>query len=161
VCKSWRDLIPGHSQLLVEDLYLKPSRNLQIYSLIPTAFEFEFDVEAKSIESGPQPSGTRFSMGVRKEFTMTRRCMGLIRTSQEIVFHPVIMEFNHFIQQDGFRGKAAGSWREMLVSMPPLRELTLRHGGKRTVFKVLRAGEEEDGVRLGELFDAMDEWASR
>jgi hypothetical protein len=161
VCRIWRSLIPGDSPLLAELLYLKPSRNLQIYNLVPTAFEFEFDTTPVSIESGPQPTGARFSVGVRKEFSMTRRCMGLIRTSQEIVFHPVVMDFNHFIQKEEFKGGKEGSWREMLVSMPPLRELTLRHGKTRAVFRVLTAAEEEEGVRLGVLFDAMEEWAGK
>jgi hypothetical protein len=161
VCRVWLSLIPGDSPLLAELLYLKPSRNLQIYNLVPTAFEFEFDVTPRSIESGPQPTGVRFSVGVRKEFSMTRRCMGLIRTSQEIVFHPVIMDFNHFVSKGAFREKE-GSWRDMLVSMPPLRELTLRHGKTRAVYRVLSVAEEAgDGVSLGQLFDAMDEWAGR
>jgi hypothetical protein len=162
VCRVWRSLIPGDSPLLAELLYLKPSRGLQIYNLVPTAFEFEFDTSPVSIESGPQPTGARFSVGVRKEFSMTRRCMGLIRTSQEIVFHPVIMDFNHFIQKEGFKGNQEGAWREMLVSMPPLREVTLRHGKTRAVFRILSVGEEEgDGVKLAQLFDAMDEWARK
>ncbi|KAF1831875.1 hypothetical protein BDW02DRAFT_571617 [Decorospora gaudefroyi] len=161
VSKTWRDLIPGDSPLLAEMLYLKTSRNLQIYSLVPTAFEFEFDVQPQSIEAGPQPHGTRFSVGVRNEFTVLRRCMGLVRTSQEILFHPVVMEFNQFLHTGGFRaGKAPGLWRHMLVSMPPLKELTLRHGKTRRVFRVLRVESEEDGVRLGDLFDALADWAN-
>ncbi|CAG5156930.1 uncharacterized protein ALTATR162_LOCUS4723 [Alternaria atra] len=157
-CNVWRQLIPGDSPLLAEMLYLKPSRGLQIYSMVPTTFDFELDVTPQSIEDGFQPSGTRFSVGVRNEISLMRRCLGLIRTSQEIVFHPVVMDFNVWIKSTRVMGCKEGSWRDMLVSMPPLRELTLRHGRKRSVVKVLTAGEDEDGVRLGALFDAMDEW---
>ncbi|KAI4686455.1 uncharacterized protein J4E84_005734 [Alternaria hordeiaustralica] len=158
VCNVWRQLIPGDSPLLAEMLYLKPSRSLQIYNLVPTTFDFELDVTPQSIEDGVQPSGTRFSVGVRNEISLMRRCLGLIRTSQEIVFHPVVMDFNVWIQNERVLGCKEGSWRDMLVSMPPLRELTLRHGRKRSVVKVLTVGDDEDGVRLGALFDAMDEW---
>jgi hypothetical protein len=161
VCNVWRQLVPGDSPLLAEMLYLKPSRGLQIYNLVPTAFDLELEVTPQSIEDGPQPSGTRFSMGVRNEISLMRRCMGLIRTSQEIVFHPVVMDFNVWIKSDKVMGRKEGSWRDMLVSMPPLRELTLRHGRKRSVVKVLSAREEEEGVRLGALFDAMDEWVRK
>ncbi|KAI4945941.1 hypothetical protein J4E91_007382 [Alternaria rosae] len=158
VCNVWRQLIPGDSPLLAEMLYLKPSRSLQIYNLVPTAFDFELDITPQSIEDGVQPSGTRFSVGVRNEISLMRRCLGLIRTSQEIVFHPVVMDFNVWVKSERVLGCKEGSWRDMLVSMPPLRELTLRHGKKRSVVKVLTVGEDEDGVRLGALFDAMDEW---
>jgi len=161
VCKTWHDLVPGDSPLLSETLYLKPSRSLQIYNLVPTTFDFEFDISPQSIESGPQPSGTRFSTGVRNQISMMRRCLGLIRTSQEIVFHPVIMDFNTWIADGALAGKKHGSWRRMLVSMPPLRELTLRHGKNRSVVKVLKAAEGDEGVRLGDLFDCMDDWMKR
>jgi hypothetical protein len=162
VSKSWRSLVPGDSPLLAEMLYLKPSRSLQIYNLVPTTFEFEVDVTPQSIESGSQPLGTRISQGVRNEITLSRRCIGLIRTSQEIVFHPLIMDFNYWIAHDCIAGKKHGSWRDMLVSMPPLRELTLRDGGqKRGAVKVLNVRGEGDGVRLGQLFDVLDDWIHR
>ncbi|CAN9160603.1 hypothetical protein CC77DRAFT_786316 [Alternaria alternata] len=161
VCNVWRQLIPGDSPLLAEMLYLKPSRGLQIYNMVPTTFDLELEITPQSIEDGFQPSGTRFSVGVRNEISLMRRCLGLIRTSQEIVFHPVVMDFNVWIKNEKVMGAKEGSWRDMLVSMPPLRELTLRHGRKRNVVKVLTAGEDEDGVRLGALFDVMDEWMRR
>ncbi|KAF1841103.1 uncharacterized protein K460DRAFT_380828 [Cucurbitaria berberidis CBS 394.84] len=169
VCKLWRDLVPGDSPLLQEALYLKPSRSLQIYSCVPATFEFDFDISVRSVVSGPQPIGSRFTLGVRKDFTMTRRCMGLIRTSSEIVFHPIIMDVNSYLQRSDFKshvveageeGAGAGSWRNMLVAMPPLRELRLRHGKTRTVYRVLRVSGGEDGIRLGDLFRVMDEWAA-
>ncbi|KNG51327.1 hypothetical protein DDE82_003045 [Stemphylium lycopersici] len=162
VSRTWRCLVPGDSPLLAEMLYLKPSRSLQIYNMVPTTFDFELEISPQSIESGPQPPGTRFSVDVRNEITMMRRCLGLIRTSQEIVFHPVILDFNFWVKHESvLLGRKDGSWRGMLVSMPPLRELTLRHGRKRSVVKVLSVADGEDGVRLGELFDVMDEWMRR
>ncbi|USP74277.1 hypothetical protein yc1106_01551 [Curvularia clavata] len=159
VCQSWRSLVPGDSPLLAEQLYLKPSRSLQIYNLVPTTFEFEVDVTPQSIESGSQPLGTRISQGTRNEITLSRRCIGLIRTSQEIVFHPLIMDFNVWIAHEAVAGSKQGSWRDMLVSMPPLTELTLRDGGqKRGAVRVLHVKGEHDGVRLGQLFDIVDDW---
>jgi hypothetical protein len=130
---------------------------LQIYALVPTAFEFEFDVTPVSVEDGVQTLDTRFSVGTRKEVRLTRRCLGIVRTSQEIVFHPVVSEFNNFVGRAVMR-REGGCWRDMLVSMPPLREVTLRVAKSRSVIRVLRVGEGEDGVRLGMLFDALEEW---
>ncbi|KAF1944494.1 hypothetical protein EJ02DRAFT_371345, partial [Clathrospora elynae] len=162
VCRQWRSFIPGHAPQLAEALYLKPSRGLQIYSCVPATFDLEFDIRVASVEEGVQPEGTRFSVGVRRELSMTRRCLGLIRTSREIVFHPVIMDVNVYLQrlgeEEGLGRCKEASWRGMLVSMPPLRELRFRHGRTRSVVKVLSVGEEGDGVTLGELFDAVDEW---
>ena len=71
------------------------------------------------------------------------------------------MDFNTWIADGALAGKKHGSWRRMLVSMPPLRELTLRHGKNRSVVKVLKAAEGDEGVRLGDLFDCMDDWMKR
>ncbi|EUC50132.1 hypothetical protein COCMIDRAFT_1096 [Bipolaris oryzae ATCC 44560] len=162
VSKSWRALVPGDSPLLAEMLYLKPSRSLQIYNLVPTTFELEVHVTPQSVESGSQLLGTRISKGVRNEISLSRRCIGLIRTSQEIVFHPLIMDFNHWITREGVAGNTHGSWRDMLVSMPPLTELTLRDGGqKRGAVKVLNVKGHDDGVKLGQLFDVVHDWMHR
>lgn len=169
VSRVWRELIPGDSPLLQEALYLKPSRSLQIYNSVPTIFEFEFDyvLIAKCVEAGPHLQGTQVAQGTRKKFTMTRRCTGLIRTSSEIVFHPVIMDLNTFLDCGHFSStvgrwpedEQAGSWRDMLVSMPPLRELRVRDGRKKSVYRTLHAGEGEEGVRLGDFFRVIEEWA--
>lgn len=171
VCKTWQALVPGDSPLLAETLYLKPSRSLQIYSLVPTTFDFELDLTPPTSESGPQqqvaapPGSTRStrstssssSLGTRNHLSLSRRCLGLIRTSQEIVFHPLITDFNFWVNRPSVTGNYDGSWRHMLVSMPPLRELTLRDARQnRAVTVMCVAGEE--GVKLGQLFDVMDEW---
>ncbi|KAH7388627.1 hypothetical protein BKA66DRAFT_527008 [Pyrenochaeta sp. MPI-SDFR-AT-0127] len=167
VSSLWNELIPGDSPLLQEILYLKPSRGLQIYSSVPATFDFDFDIAIKWVDSDRQLSGYSKILKTRKEFSMSRRCTGLIRTSSEIVFHPVIVNLNTYIDCSYFSSKAwkgaedeqAGSWRDMLVSMPPLRELRLRHGKERNVYRVLSVGEGEEGIRLGTFFRVMEEWA--
>ena len=53
------------------------------------------------------------------------------------------------------------SWRDMLVSMPPLREVRIKHAKRRSVVRVLTVREGMDGVTLGDLFEALEEWAAR
>lgn len=78
------------------------------------------------------------------------------------MFHPLIMDFNHWITCEGVAGNTHGSWRDMLVSMPPLTELTLRDGGqKRGAVKVLNVKGHDDGVKLGQLFDVVHDWMHR
>lgn len=172
VCKTWQAMVPGDSPLLAETLYLKPSRSLQIYSLVPTTFDFEIDVAPQSSDSSPQHSpgssiSSRFSFGsgdgaatIRNDISLSRRCLGLIRTSQEIVFHPLITDFNFWVNCERVTGKYEGSWRHMLVSMPPLKELTLIDSRQKGAVKVISVSGEE-GVKLGQLFDVMDDWKQR
>lgn len=176
VCKLWRDLVPGDSPMLHQALYLKPSRDLQIYSWVPATFELDFDVTTAWAEAGPAhpTKGKAVKLMPRRHFNLSRRCNGLIRTSSEIVFHPVLMDFNVWIEHEDFSDilstnaendgfdyakTGAGSWRSMLVSMPPLRELRLRSWGRKESYRVLTAGEGADGITLGELFRVLDEWS--
>ncbi|KAI8936213.1 hypothetical protein NX059_006641 [Plenodomus lindquistii] len=162
-------LIPGSCPLLAEQLYLRPSRSLQIYAMVPATFELDMDVSTRSIEDGVQPPGVRISKGVRRDVTLTRKTMGLIRMSEEIVFHPVVVEFNSWIGKVWFRDSAVRgvgwggvreSWRDMLVSMPPLREMRIRHARTRAVISLITVGEEEgEGITLGMVFDALGVWA--
>ena len=166
VCRLWKDLIPGDSPLLAEVLYLRPSKSLQIYSCVLATFDLDFDIGYKAFQ---QSKGSHVVLGFQKEFTMTRRCVGLIRTSSEIVFHPIVANFDHYMASDNFRGMVVEpdgksndeqvSWKEMLVSMPPLRELALRRGKNRSMYRMLNVREGDEGIKLGDLVQAMDEWA--
>ncbi|KAF2856411.1 hypothetical protein T440DRAFT_108212 [Plenodomus tracheiphilus IPT5] len=189
ISPTFTSLIPGSDPLLAEKLYLRPSRSLQVYELVPATFDFDMDITSHSVEDGEQPAGVRFSKGVRRQISMGRRTMGLIRMSEEIVFHPVILDFNTFITKPGFcaagppagqrrggeEGKGVGtgthsvlgverdraqSWRNMLVSMPPLREIRIRHARTRAVIKLIRVGDEGEGITLGMVFDALGEWSA-
>lgn len=168
VCKLWRDLIPGESPLLAEKLFLKPSHSLYLYSFTVAAFDFDFEIDFRSVADWPSP--TRLQPSFIEGLSMTRRCLGLIRTSSEFIFHPIIVDFNHHIQGDeaGISKLAtcdetlvgAVSWRDMLVSMPPLTELriTRTKGRKCKTMCVLTAKE---GVKLGAVVDALQAWGRR
>jgi hypothetical protein len=141
VCSVWNELIPGDSPLLQELLFLKPSNRLEAYGYTLATFNLAFDVT---------PTGV---------LRMTRRCKGLLSTEGEIVFCPFVVDFDRFLQKDevkdderdGNRGVA--SWRNMLLSMPPLQEVCITRSTH--IRCTLRA---EDGVRLGDVVDALQEW---
>ncbi|KAL5116555.1 hypothetical protein ACEQ8H_005551 [Pleosporales sp. CAS-2024a] len=122
VCKLWKDMIPGDSPLLAEDLFLKPSYNFYAYSFTVATFDFDFEISVRApATSGgplsplsplslpllpppppppPPPHHVRVNPTYMDGLGLTRRCMGLIRMSGEFVFHPVIMHFNHYVQGD-------------------------------------------------------------
>lgn len=166
VCKLWKSLIPGNSPLLTEDLFIKPSHNLHAYSFTMATFDLDFEINARSphVDSEYLRSQSTYIDGL----SMTRRCLGLIRTSGEIIFHPVIIDFNQYVQGDEFgrsklvmhgdRPTEPVHWRNMLVSMPPLTELRISRtmGRKSQVVCVLKA---KDGIRLGDLLELLDSWA--
>jgi hypothetical protein len=168
VCKLWKNLIPGDSPLLAETLFLKPSYNLFAYSFTLATFDFDFEINVNSLpENGPNlRSQSTFIDGL----SMTRRCLGLIRTSSEIIFHPIIINFNQYVQGDetGKSKLAAAddstvdivSWRNMLVSMPPLTEIRISrtNGRKSKTMCILKA---KDGVRLGAVFDTLSTWGKQ
>jgi hypothetical protein len=170
VCKLWKNLIPGDSPLISEALFLKPSYNLFAYSFTLATFDFDFEINVHALpEHGPNP---RLNPTFIDGLNMTRRCLGLIRTSSEIIFHPIIVNFNQYIQGDetGISRLALGladqntvdpvSWRNMLVSMPPLTEIRISrtNGRKSKTMSVLKA---KDGVRLGAVFDTLSKWGKQ
>jgi hypothetical protein len=162
VCKLWNSSIPGDSPLLAEDLFLKPSHNLHAYSFTSNVFQFDFEIHARGPHEENQylRSQPTFIDGL----SMTRRCIGLIRTSEEIIFHPIVANFNHYVQGDASgRSKLALvqgtsteplNWKNHLVSMPPLTELRISQtmGGKAHIMCVLRA---KDGIKLGAVIDTL------
>jgi hypothetical protein len=168
VCKLWKDLIPGDSPLLAEMLFLKPSHNLHAYSFTLATFDLDFEINVRSPdERNPY---LRLQSTFIDGLSMTRRCLGLIRTSSEIIFHPIIIDFNHYVQGDE-HGKSklvlakekdpeAVDWRNMLVSMPPLTEVRISrtHGRKSKTMCVLKA---KNGIRLGEVFDTLNKWGKQ
>ncbi|KAH8731200.1 hypothetical protein GQ44DRAFT_604947 [Phaeosphaeriaceae sp. PMI808] len=165
VCKLWRDLIPGDSPILSEALFLKPSHNLHAYSFTLATFDFDLEINTR-LPYGGNPD-LRIQTTFIDGLSMTRRCLGLIRTSSEIIFHPIIMDFNAYVQGDEFgksklnvHGEPATdpiNWRNMLVSMPPLTELRINQtiGKKHTTVRILQA---KDGVKLGDVFDYLITW---
>jgi hypothetical protein len=168
VCKLWRDIVPGDSPLLAEELFLKPSHNLHAYSFTLATFDFDFEINVRSPdEKSPH---LRLQPTFIEGLSMTRRCLGLIRTSSEIIFHPIIIDFNHYVQGDE-QGKSklvlidedtpgAVNWRNMLVSMPPLTEIRISrtHGRKSKTMCVLKA---KGGVKLGDVFDTLNKWGKK
>jgi hypothetical protein len=168
ICKLWKNLIPGDSPLLAEELFLKPSYNLFAYSFTLATFDFDFEINVLSLpENGLNP---RLQPTFIEGLSMTRRCLGLIRTSSEIIFHPIIVNFNQYVQGDE-TGKSklvladkttveAVSWRNMLVSMPPLTEIRISrtNGRKSKTMCILKA---KDGVRLGAVFDTLSKWGKQ
>lgn len=146
---------------------------MELYGDMCGGFDLEFEDE-EEVEAGDEKDGgDEGSTG--RVWRLSRRSMALVRVSEEIVFHPVIVDFNVFATKECFRvseleagreteGEVSGkarikqSWRDMLVSMPPLREIRLRHGRRRGVVRTLRAGDGSEGITLGMLFDALREW---
>jgi hypothetical protein len=168
VCKLWRDLVPGDSPLLAEELFLRPSHNLHAYSFTLATFDFDFEINARSPDEG-NPH-LRLQSTFIDGLSMTRRCLGLIRTSSEIIFHPIVIDFNHYVQGDE-HGKSklvltdpmtpeAVNWRNMLVSMPPLTEIRIgrTHGRKSKTMCVLKA---KGGVKLGDVFETLHKWGKQ
>lgn len=167
VCRLWKDLVPGESPLLAEELFLKPSHNLYAYSFTCTAFDFDFEINVHSIpEKGSMRAHSTFIEGL----SMTRRCLGLIRMSSEFIFHPIIFDFNNFLQGDE-NGKSKliledpntieeTHWSNMLVSMPPITELRLSRtiGRKCKTMCVIQA---ENGVRLGDVVNTLSKWGRK
>jgi hypothetical protein len=168
VCKLWKNLVPGESPLLAEELFLKPSYNLYAYSFTMSTFDFDFEINVRS----PQENGPflRSQPTYIDGLSLTRRCLGLIRMSSEFIFHPIIIDFNHYVQGDEY-GKSKlilqdestaeqVNWRNMLVSMPPMTELRISRtvGRKTKTMCVLKA---KDGVRLGEVFDTLSKWGKK
>lgn len=167
VCKIWKSLVPGDSPLLAEELFLKPSYNLHAYSFTMATFDFDFEINVRPSPEGPflrtQPT---FIDGL----SLTRRCLGLIRTSGEFIFHPIIIDFNQYVQGDEAGKSKLGmtedvdpeaiSWRNMLVSMPPLTELRISRavGRKSKTMCVLKS---KDGVKLGEVFATLSRWGKK
>ncbi|KAF1911698.1 hypothetical protein BDU57DRAFT_560101 [Ampelomyces quisqualis] len=162
VCKLWKNLVPGESPLLAEELFLKPSYNLYAYSFTMATFDFDFEINVRSPhEHDPYlRSQATFIDGL----SLTRRCLGLIRMSSEFIFHPIIIDFNQYVQGDE-HGKSKLAlqdhstaeevhWRNMLVSMPPMTELRISRtvGRKSKTMCTLKA---KDGVKLGEVFDTL------
>ncbi|KAH7095673.1 hypothetical protein FB567DRAFT_35702 [Paraphoma chrysanthemicola] len=170
VCKLWRGLIPGESPLLAEALFLKPSYNLHAYSFTLATFDFDFEINVRTPLSD-QPN-VRSQSTFIDGLSMTRRCLGLIRTSSEIIFHPIIVDFNHYVQGDEYgRSKLAVSsdhdedadglnWRNMLVSMPPLTEIRISRTRDRKS-KTMCILTASDGVKLGAVFDALEQWGRK
>lgn len=168
VCKLWKDLVPGDSPLLAEELFLKPSYNLYAYSFTCATFDFDFEINVHSLPEHPPQA--KLQSTFIDGLSMTRRCLGLIRTSSEFIFHPIIIDFNHFVQGDETgRSKLAledastaeaVNWRNMLVSMPPMTELRISRtvGRKSKTMCVLKA---KDGVKLGEVFDTLRKWGKK
>jgi len=168
VCTLWRDLVPGDAPLLAEALFLKPSYKLHAYSFTLATFDFDFEINVRTLsEQGPNPRGqSTYIDGL----SLSRRCQGLIRTSGEIIFHPIIMDFNHYVQGDGagrsrlvVKGKeeeAGVGWQNMLISMPPLTELRISRtaGRKSKTMCVLKSAE---GVRLGDVFGTLSQWGKK
>ncbi|KAH3952457.1 hypothetical protein HBH53_045120 [Parastagonospora nodorum] len=168
VCKLWRDLVPGDSPMLAEELFLKPSYNLHAYSFTMATFDFDFEINVRPLpEQGPN---LRVQSTYIDGLSLTRRCQGLIRTSGEIIFHPIIMDFNHYVQGDGagrsklvVKGKEEElgvGWQNMLISMPPLTELRISRtvGRKSKTMCVLKSN---GGVRLGEVFETLSKWGKK
>lgn len=175
VSRLFARLIPGEDPELAAQLYLRPvrSRSMELYGDMCGGFDLEFEDE-EEVEAGDEKDGgDEGSTG--RVWRLSRRSMALVRVSEEIVFHPVIVDFNVFATKECFRvseleagreteGEVSGkarikqSWRDMLVSMPPLREIRLRHGRRRGVVRTLRAGDGSEGITLGMLFDALREW---
>jgi hypothetical protein len=168
VCKLWSSLIPGESPLLAEALFLKPSYNLHAYSFTLATFDFDFEINVRdhTAEHPNMRSQSTYIDGL----SMTRRCLGLIRTSSEIMFHPIIIDFNHYVQgDDSGRSKLAIApekatedltWRNMLVSMPPLTEVRVSRTRDRKA-KTMCVLAAKDGVKLGDVFDALEKWGRR
>jgi hypothetical protein len=168
VCKIWKSLVPGDSPLLAEELFLKPSYNLHAYSFTMATFDFDFEINVRPPpEEGPfLRTHPTFIDGL----SLTRRCLGLIRTSGEFIFHPIIIDFNHYVQGDdaGISKLVTTKdvdaevvcWRNMLISMPPLTELRISRavGRKSKTMCVLKSKE---GVRLGEVFDTLSKWGKK
>jgi hypothetical protein len=168
VCKLWYSLIPGDSPLLAEDLFLKPSHNLHAYSFTTSTMDLDFEINPRNTPAdGNHPNS---SLAFIDGLSMTRRCLGVIRTSEEIIFHPIILNFNYYVQGDQFgrpkltliQEKSAEpvKWRNMLVSMPPLTELRISQtwGGRAKLTSVLRA---KDGIKLGDLIDTLLGWGAK
>jgi hypothetical protein len=168
VCKLWKDLVPGESPILAEELFLKPSYNLHAYSFTMATFDFDFEINARPLpEQGPN---MRIQPTYIDGLSLTRRCLGLIRTSGEFIFHPIIMDFNHYVQGDE-AGKSKlvvntekeakeVQWQNMLISMPPLTELRISRtvGRKSKVMCVLKS---KDGVKLGDVFETLSKWGKK
>ncbi|KAH7414052.1 hypothetical protein DE146DRAFT_683465, partial [Phaeosphaeria sp. MPI-PUGE-AT-0046c] len=162
VCRLWKDLVPGDSPLLAEELFLKPSHNLYAYSFTCTAFDFDFEINVHSLpERGPM---SRMQPTFIEGLSLTRRCLGLIRIGSEFIFHPIICDFNNYLQGDE-QGKSKliledlntiepTHWSNMLISMPPITELRLSRtiGRKCKTMCVIKA---ENGVRLGDVVNTL------
>ena len=181
VSRMFAALIPGEDPGLAAQLYLRPvrSKSMELYGGMCGGFDLEFEDDSDggggSVEEKEEGGGEG---GSGRVWRLSRRSMALVRVSEEIVFHPVVVEFNVFAAKECFRasgreerGEGEGeekmpggtrtkqSWRDMLVSMPPLREIRLRHGRERGLVRTLRVeGEESEGITLGMLFDALREW---
>ncbi|KAF2833153.1 hypothetical protein CC86DRAFT_5665 [Ophiobolus disseminans] len=165
VCKLWKNLIPGDSPLLAENLFIKPSHNLHAYSFTNSTFDFDFEINTRKPHEENQylRSQPTFIDGL----SMSRRCLGLIRTSGEFIFHPIVIDLNHYVQGNeagrsklvlhGERPTDPVHWRNMLVSMPPLTELRISRTmmKKSEVMCVLKA---KDGVRLGDVLETLIRW---
>jgi hypothetical protein len=168
VCKLWRNLVPGDSALLAEELFLKPSYNLYAYSFTLATFDFDFEINVRAaLEHGPFVRGQPTYID---GLSLTRRCLGLIRMSSEFIFHPIIIDFNQYVQGDE-AGKSklvlseqlsddAVSWRNMLVSMPPMTELRIsRTVGRKS--KTMCVLKDKDGVKLGDVFETLSKWGKQ
>jgi hypothetical protein len=168
VCRIWKDLVPGDSPLLAEELFLKPSHNLYAYSFTCTAFDFDFEINVHSLlEKGPL---SRAQPTFIEGLSMTRRCLGLIRIGSEFIFHPIICDFNNFLQGDE-QGKSKlilgdpetiepTHWSNMLISMPPITELRLsRTVGRKC--KTMCVIEATNGVRLGDVVNTLSKWGRK
>lgn len=168
VCRLWKDLVPGDSPLLAEELFLKPSHNLYAYSFTCTAFDFDFEINVNSLlEKGPfSRAHPTFIEGL----SLTRRCIGLIRIGSEFIFHPIIYDFNNFLQGDE-QGQSKliledpstiepTHWSNMLISMPPITELRLSRkiGMKSKTMCVIQAA---NGVRLGDVVNTLSKWGKK
>lgn len=163
VCKLWKNLIPGDSPLLAEVLFLKPSHNLHAYSFTPATFDFDFEIDSRATPR--KTPYLRLQPTVLDGLSMSRRCIGLIRTSSEIIFHPIIANFNQYAEgsetgkPDIIVSKATPvdpvNWRSMLVAMPPLTTLRISRTVGRKV-KTVRVLQAKDGIKLGDVFDTLD-----
>jgi len=159
VSSRWNSLIPGASPYLQELLFLKPSKWLEAYTLTPATFDLTFDiVTTQDVDAVVYDRGQGFRPS--RVFSLSRRCIGLIRMSEEIVFHPVVLGLDRYLTKEGFGSEVDGkaSWRDMLVAMPPLREVSLCCRTRGNKLHVLCVLEAEEGVRLGQVFDALAEW---
>ncbi|KAL6708462.1 hypothetical protein ACN47E_002725 [Coniothyrium glycines] len=186
VCKHWRSLVPGESPLLAEALYLKPSHNLDMYSSTLSAIELQF-LRHPYMLACLGRDGSSSLAGESRSWALTHQTKALIRLSTEIVLHPVLQEFDNYVPwlaarqefysfspdvSGGTMQRKVGemvdweegeSWREMLVSMPPVQEIVLSPGWatRQVSGVVLKAKEGSAGITLGELVERMEEWGRR
>jgi hypothetical protein len=135
VCKSWRDALQADPSVK-EALFLKPAK--------------VHEVMADDIAAGDTEKAIPLDIcDVIGHFhpSLERIC-GSIQAGNHGIYAARLRDFPVFNHPDGI-------WREMLISQPPCKSITLRLGcpPDGVYFKLFLGYENDAGVKIGELYD--------